>query len=218
MRWTETHDILLCREILLMKPYQFKPGTKESGTAWTSVSDDLNAINLSGSSFSTTQKSVRDRHKLLLDKFKKMVRQQEGSSGTNEEQTELDNLLENIKEEVEVAVQNHAKNTLVKEQSLQNDSEKAQDIRQKAMESLSESRKRKGIDSEQSHKSKRNTGSETMSYLINRSEKDFELRKQEMELKKSEVELQREQQMFLQNQMNQQLQVMNKILEKFVNK
>ena len=164
-----------------MKPYQFKPGTKESGTAWSSVSDDLNDINLSGSSIST------DRHKLVLDKFKKNVRQQEGSSGTNEEQTELDNLLEYIKEEVEVHVQDHSKNTLEKEQSLQSDAEKAQDIRQKVMESLSESRKRKGIDSEQSHKSKRNTGSKTMSYLINRSEKDFELCKQEMEFKKSDL-------------------------------
>ena len=137
-----------------MKPYQFKPGTKESGTAWSSVLDDLNAINLSGSSFSTTQKSVRDIHKLLLDKFKKNVRQQEASSGTNEEQTELDKLLEYIKEEVEVHVQDHSKNTLEKEQSLQSNAEKAQDIRQKVMESLSESRKRKGIDSEVPYKSK----------------------------------------------------------------
>ena len=96
MRWETAHDILLCREILLVKPYQFKPSTKQSGAAWTSVSEDLNAINMSANSpFVTTQKSVRDRYKYLLADFKTRMRLQEASSGTNEEQTELDNLLEN---------------------------------------------------------------------------------------------------------------------------
>ena len=83
------------------------------------------------------------------------------------------------------------------------------------MESLSETRKRKEAESGPSTKKKRNTGSETMNYLRIWSEQDFELRKEELELKKSEINLQREQQLLLQNQIYQQLQMMNKLFEKF---
>ena len=115
MRWTEAYDTFLCREILLIKPYQYKPGTKESDTAWTNVSHDLKSITLTWVSFSTTQTSVRDRYRLLMDKYKKKIRQQEASSGTNEEATEMDNLLENIKEESEVSLQSQVKNTIAEE-------------------------------------------------------------------------------------------------------
>ena len=146
----------------------------------------------------------------------KKIKQQEASSGTNDETTELDNLLENIKES-EVAHQGHAKNTLEKEQNLQMDAEKAQEIRQKAMESLSESRKRQGDNSDgKSPKMKRNNGSEMLNYLVNGSK--LEIRKQEVELKKTEMELQRQQQFFIQQQMNQQVQLMSTMLEKVINK
>ena len=215
MRWTDAHDILLCREILLIKPYQHKPGSKESGNAWTSVSDDLNCIT-DVCLFSTTQKSVRDRYRLLLEKYKKKMRQQEASSGSNDEPTELDNLLENIKEEVDVSVSIHTKISNEKEQGKQKDSDDAQEIRQNAMETLSESRKRKGTD--QGPRTKRNSGSETMNYLMKRSERDFELRQKEMEIKKSELELQKQQQMLIQKQMTQQMELMNSMLGKFINK
>ena len=44
MLWTYEHDSYLGREILLMKPYQYKPGYKQIGNAWTSVAEDLNKI------------------------------------------------------------------------------------------------------------------------------------------------------------------------------
>ena len=71
------------------------------------------------------------------------------------------------------------------------------------MESLAESIKRKGTDISQSPKMKRNNGSETMNYLVNRTEKELE---------------QRQQQMFHQQQMNQQLQLIDvvKVGHKFL--
>ena len=44
MRWSTEHYTLLCREVLMIKPYQYKPGTKESGGAWSLVSDELNTV------------------------------------------------------------------------------------------------------------------------------------------------------------------------------
>ena len=41
MRWTDEHDIYLGREILQIKPYQYKPGSKESENAWSYIAEDL---------------------------------------------------------------------------------------------------------------------------------------------------------------------------------
>ena len=57
--------------------------------------------------FNTTQKSVRDRYRLLIDKHKKKMREKEGSSGTVDNETELESLLQNIKEEAETALEGH---------------------------------------------------------------------------------------------------------------
>ena len=43
----------------MMKPYQFRPGSKESGNAWSSIADDLNTV--TEVIFYVSQKSVRDR-------------------------------------------------------------------------------------------------------------------------------------------------------------
>ena len=94
MRWTYEHDIYLGREILLIKPCQYKSGFKESGNAWSSIAEDLNKI--AGVHFDVNQKGVRDRCRNLLEKHKKKTRREEGDSGSNEEDTELDNLLQSI--------------------------------------------------------------------------------------------------------------------------
>ena len=103
-----------------MKPYQYKPGTKESGNCWTSLSDDLNSIALENLLFSTTQKSVRDRFKNIMNKYKKKIRQQEASSGGVDENTELDNLIENIKGESDAAIQALGNAALEKEKKIFN--------------------------------------------------------------------------------------------------
>ena len=75
MRWTYEH-IYLGREILLIKPYQYKPASKGSGNAWSSIAEDLNKI--SEVYFDVNQKAVRDRCRNLLEKQKK-VRREEGN-------------------------------------------------------------------------------------------------------------------------------------------
>ena len=187
MKWTDQHDIYLCREVLLMKPYTFKPGTKESGSAWSSVATDLNTVK--DVLFTVNQKSVRDRTKLLLDKFKRRMREEENSSGTVQEPTEIDQLLTDIKSEFEEASERYENISASKQKELQQSKENAESIRQIAMENLSDTRKRK-IDVDQSPTSskKRNTGSETMSYLMAKLEADKEMRKQELELRKKAID------------------------------
>ena len=229
MRWSEAHDILICREILMIRPYQFKSGSKESGSAWSSVSEDLNSIQ--ELTFTTSQKSVRDRYRLLLDKHVKKIRRQEGESGSIEEETELDVLLQNIKDEAGVAQENYDKITQEKQEKLTAESQNAEEIRLKAMETLSDTNKRRASSSSSDFddispkRTKRNNGTDTMVYLKARAEQEYELRQREIELKKVELDIQKNQQeqalsqqMLMQQQMVQQNQMMLALLEKFVGK
>ena len=71
MRWTYEHDIYLGKEILLIKPvynYQYKPGSRESGNAWSYIAEDLNKI--SKVHFDVNQKGVRDRCRNLPENHK----------------------------------------------------------------------------------------------------------------------------------------------------
>ena len=43
MVWDEKKDDMLCREVLLFEPYQFKPWTRERGNAWKAISENLMA-------------------------------------------------------------------------------------------------------------------------------------------------------------------------------
>lgn len=80
-----------------MKPYQFKAGGPQSGNAWKNNVSDL--CEVKEITFNVNQKSVQDRYRLLFEKRRKKMRAQEGSSGSNTDETELDQLLNNIVEE-----------------------------------------------------------------------------------------------------------------------
>ena len=67
MVWSEAHDILLCREAILVEPYAHKPGSRERGNAWNMISSELNGI--TEVQFNVTKRSVRDRYNLLVDNF-----------------------------------------------------------------------------------------------------------------------------------------------------
>ena len=44
MSWSNEHDVYLCREVLLVEPYNHKPNTRERGSAWEFISENLNAM------------------------------------------------------------------------------------------------------------------------------------------------------------------------------
>lgn len=96
MKWTEQHDVMLCREILLIQPHKYRLKSTERGNAWTSIANDLNAIQ--ELRFTVTQKAVRDRFKLLIARFKRKTNEEEAASGICPEESELDQALETIVE------------------------------------------------------------------------------------------------------------------------
>ena len=85
MEWKEEHDLLLCREILVCRPYKFKERTVERGKICETAK------------FRVNKRSVRERFKLIKEKFKRKIREEENSSGIDVEPTsELEQALEEI--------------------------------------------------------------------------------------------------------------------------
>lgn len=215
MKWSEMHDLYLCREVLFIKPYQFKPGSACSGNAWTSIANDLCAVE--ELCFTVNQKSVRDRYRLLIDKHKKKMRAQESESGSTTDETELDQLLQNILEETEEALSTYDKETKEKQDKELLDRKRAEEVRQKALESLGQTQKRHVEENDDCQRKKRprKNGNETMMYLQNKAEREFDLRKEEMQLKRQEMEFQKEMQLEAIRKQNSTTQNVEKLFEHF---
>lgn len=78
----------LCREVLVLDPFQYPYRSKERGDVWRQVAIQL--ISLSHPKFKVNKRSVRDRLTLLQNRYKEKMKEEEGASGIDCEQTELD--------------------------------------------------------------------------------------------------------------------------------
>ena len=120
---------------------------------------------------------------------------QESASGSNTEETELDQLLQNILEEVDVAAESYDKENAETQEQIVKDCQNAEEVRRRALENLGQTQKRKKDDDEDSPgRKKRDSGSETLVYLKEKAERDFELKRERMKVKQQEMEIQKEQQ------------------------
>ena len=101
MEWTETHDVLLLREIITSDLFKFKKGSVQRGERWEEITDNLNDI--SDPSFSLKDKrAVRDRWALFRKKYKSKLREEEAPSGISpDELSEKEQLIEKLIEKEE---------------------------------------------------------------------------------------------------------------------
>ena len=67
MEWSEKHDAILCREILLSQQFNYKSRTVERGNVWEEIAERLNSIN--DPKFKVSKRSVREHVQLLLLKI-----------------------------------------------------------------------------------------------------------------------------------------------------
>ena len=75
MEWKEEHDVFLDREILVSQPFKFKETTVERGKIWDEIANRLN--NCQTLQFRVTKRSVRERFKLIKEKFKRKIQDEE---------------------------------------------------------------------------------------------------------------------------------------------
>ena len=215
MEWSDKHDLVLCREVLAMEPYQHPYRSKERGDVWNQIAINLNGLD--HPKFKVNKRSVRDRLTLLITKHRAKIRQEENASGIACEETELDQALEEIidKEKLADEKSSEAKKKEKEEKAA------AEEHRQSAMECLAQT-KRRNADSEtdraQAKKSRRSS-SDVVEYLREKYERESDQRKEEMELRKMEqqasVELRKQQndmmKLFMQQQ-QQQTQILLSLL------
>ena len=180
MVWNNDKDVLLCREILVVEPYKFKEKTRERGTAWTLLSDNLNQV----SGFTVNMRAVRECFKLLEAKYKKKNNEELKATGISPEESEIDVLLEEIiirMKEITFGDENKEKE--------QSDKMLGEEIRQQALETYTESKKRKPLEdkSPTSIKRKITSGNETVSFLRERMEGENCYREREMEVRNSKT-------------------------------
>ena len=88
--------------MLTAEPYKCKNRSRESGQAWDLIAANLDSVH--APRFRVSQKSVRDRARILLKNFKLKIREEEKASGIEvEELSELDLALEEIIEKEKAA-------------------------------------------------------------------------------------------------------------------
>ena len=207
MEWTQECDLLLLQEIVVSQPYKFKPSTRDRGQVWEGITARLNATELFHDRLHN-KRAVRDRYQLLSKKFKNKMAEEERASGISPEMTETDKLLEQIVEQFEESERDAGEQSEKNDQNKENERKKAEEMRNRSMEKLGETQKRKATaeDGQQTTPRKRSSGSETLVYLREKAEREFELRQEELEVKKKEQSAQLQMFQYMQQQLQQQQQ------------
>lgn len=193
MFWTKDHDLILCREVLNLNPFTTKKGSTQRSTIWDKVATTLN--NCSCLAFNVDKRSVRDHVGILQNRHKKKLRAEEKATGiVPDEPTELENLLEQIIALEESAEAEQQETGREKNRKIESDRAKAEDIRLKAMEKSKDPQKRQshGMEDNQSKRPRR-SGSSAISYLSQRADINYELKREELKLKRDRQEFEKKQ-------------------------
>ena len=104
MKWIDSHDTLLLREILPFEPWKYRHGSVERGNVCNSFAESLNQIK--SPSFKVNQRSMRARYQLLETKFKERMSEENRGSGINPnpQLAEIDMALQHITERFDEAM------------------------------------------------------------------------------------------------------------------
>ena len=175
------HNIIYCRDILLVNPFQSKKGSVERGSLWTQIAGNMNS--LVSPKFIVTQRSVREHLAVLQKKYQKKMRQEEEASGISPEKTELDILLEEIYVAEQIGEAEQEEASRMNQEKTDQEQARADDVRRTAMETFAETQKRNGEEKEKKTKRKRRSGGEMVDYLKEKFESEKKVRKEEMEFK-----------------------------------
>ena len=140
MFWTERHDTILCREILIHNPFQNKKSSIQRGQVWKNIAERLVTVKEVRFKADLDQRAVRDRYNLLANKLRRKLKDEEKASGIETGMTELEAALEDLIEREDQSDAQHKEN---QEQNIKKreDREVAEDMRAKSLERLGETQK-----------------------------------------------------------------------------
>ena len=185
MEWSKAKDVLLAKEVLYPEPFQFKERNAQSVQAWQDLVNNL-MKNYPGKFEKLTSRGAKDHIALLIKNHKKKNADELKASGISPEQSELDTILEEIIERMEANVAEIEKDNEKKKREVA----MAKDIRLKAMEALSQTKKRENEDGNikpAKQIRRRSNGSEMVAYLKERAEEEMALRAKVEESKQAQM-------------------------------
>ena len=115
MRWTNEHDVIFLRTVLVHELWKYKYGSQKREDVWGKVAESLNGLNSVCKLYlKVTHQSARDRYKLLVDNFKKREQEKAAASEISAEETEIDVALADITERFKEADEMQKKQTIEK--------------------------------------------------------------------------------------------------------
>lgn len=207
--WKKQHELCLLKEVTCVEPYAKKQSDRVA--AWRTIASNPNGNKQGG--FKVTERSCRDRFKRIMEEFENKEQVEKKAFGIDAEYDELDQLCQDIKERMEeVSSQEEAESAKKKSES-----EKAASMRQMAMETVAETKKRKSTGGAQPP---RRRGADTMQFLQEshqiRSQQlkaEQALRERELQLKEAELRQTQQQQQQQQQLMLQMLQQLTDIIK-----
>jgi hypothetical protein len=159
MVWAKEMDLELLKEIADEGVMHQKPKSKEKGSAWQKVVDNINFL----PGYEVSCRSVRDRYNNLAKKHKiRMGKEERSTGGGGSELNECENILEELIQINEESEQKAADESNAKEVLVNEDKAKAIEMRKRAMETMGETGSRTG---EGSKNEKRRSASQSFQWL-----------------------------------------------------
>ena len=123
------------KKLLRLNFLKQKKRSAERAQVWEGIASKLEKMEYP--KFKVEQRSVRDRLKKLIKQFRKRENNERRASGISPELTELDTLLEEINEKEE-ASETLAADVEMEKRRLEEDQMAGEEIRKRAMETLSQ--------------------------------------------------------------------------------
>ena len=210
-RWGEKKDKILLREVRQKEPYIERSGSKEAGQKWSEIAAVINT-HADFAMMPRDQRSVRERFTKLLNDFNTKMNKEEKASGISpDDLSEVEQILEEIKE---IITSNVSTACNSKDKSESERAKAAMVIRNKAMTSWGKEADEDGIeeaDIKPKRKRSRRSGADPLEYLKIKKDAEMELKKEEMELRKEQLRMENmryeaEQFLLQQRQMQQQME------------
>ncbi|XP_076092393.1 uncharacterized protein LOC143063862 [Mytilus galloprovincialis] len=182
VRFSAKDDLNLLKEVLAENPYKDK--TKWEVVA-QNVKENVDKV------FNVTSRRVRERTQLLLQQFQKENYEALKRSGTEEEYTEKQQLLQ----EIQSLAEEEDKEQKEKAQQKDKDEHSAKLIRKRAMEALTPvkiSNDSEGVTVTPSKITKIKGNESIMSYLKEKCDVEKDIKMEEVSIRKEELKLERE--------------------------
>ncbi|CAH3024304.1 unnamed protein product [Porites evermanni] len=75
IEWTESHDMALCKKVLLQNPFLAQKKTVQRAAIWQKTADELVSLRRPKFKVTLTKRSFQDRLLLIITKHKRMARE-----------------------------------------------------------------------------------------------------------------------------------------------